>query len=385
MARDTKLGPEEITRDIPNVGEESLKNLDEAGIVYIGAEVNAGRHSGRQGHAQGRNADDAGRKAAARHLRRKSRRRARHVACACRRASPERSWKCASSTAMASTRISAPWRSRRPKKSVWPRTATTSLDILERNIFARLRNCCCNKVAASGPKGMAADTKITQRVLGNASRHPVVAYRPAQREGDGRDRRPDASNMTNPSQRLDKRFADKVEKLRRGDELAPGVMKMVKVFVAVKRKLQPGDKMAGRHGNKGVISAASCRWKTCPIWKTARGRCRAQSAGRAKPHECRPDSGNPSRLGLCRAGPPDRRHARQGEPRRQVRAAAPTPSSSIYGNDERLAELDEDGLMELARKSARGRSRGDAGVRRRQGKRHRRHAEAGGPDRNPGR
>nr|WP_233346926.1 hypothetical protein [Hyphobacterium sp. CCMP332] len=69
--------------------------------------------------------------------------------------------------------------------------------------------------------------------------------------------------------RLDRRFEDKVDKLQRGDEMPPGVMKMVKVFVAVKRKLQPGDKMAGRHGNKGVISR-SRRWKTCRIWKMVR-------------------------------------------------------------------------------------------------------------------
>ncbi len=80
MARDTKLGPEEITRDIPNVSEEALKNLDEAGIVYIGAEVQAGRHPVRQDHAEGREPDDAGREAAARHLRREGLRRPRHLA-----------------------------------------------------------------------------------------------------------------------------------------------------------------------------------------------------------------------------------------------------------------------------------------------------------------
>ena len=80
MARDTKLGPEDITRDIPNVGEEALRNLDEAGIVYIGAEVRAGRHPGRQDHAEGREPDDAGGEAAPRHLRREGVGRARHLA-----------------------------------------------------------------------------------------------------------------------------------------------------------------------------------------------------------------------------------------------------------------------------------------------------------------
>jgi DNA-directed RNA polymerase subunit beta len=127
------------------------------------------------------------------------------------------------------------------------------LAILERNIFARLSEILLNKTAASGPKGMAADTKITQNVLDTVARHLwwQIGLRndKAMAEIEALRKQYDESK-----QRLDKRFADKVDKLRRGDELAPGVMKMVKVFVAVKRKLQPGDKMAGRHGNKGVIS-----------------------------------------------------------------------------------------------------------------------------------
>ena len=127
------------------------------------------------------------------------------------------------------------------------------LSILERNIFSRLSEILLNKTAASGPKGMAADTKITQSVLDTIPRHQWwqigLRNEKAMAEIEGLRKQYDESK-----QRLDKRFADKVEKLRRGDELAPGVMKMVKVFVAVKRKLQPGDKMAGRHGNKGVIS-----------------------------------------------------------------------------------------------------------------------------------
>ena len=100
---------------------------------------------------------------------------------------------------------------------------------------------------------MAADTKITQAILDALTHNQWwqigLKNEKAQAEIEGLKKQYDESK-----QRLDKRFADKVDKLRRGDELAPGVMKMVKVFVAVKRKLQPGDKMAGRHGNKGVIS-----------------------------------------------------------------------------------------------------------------------------------
>ena len=91
-SRETKLGPEEITRDIPNVGEDALKDLDERGIIRIGAEVTRGRHPGGQGHAQGRDGADRRRAPSARHLRRKGARGARHLACACRTASTALSW-----------------------------------------------------------------------------------------------------------------------------------------------------------------------------------------------------------------------------------------------------------------------------------------------------
>ena len=124
MARDTKLGQEEITRDIPNVGEEALKNLDEAGIVYIGAEVQAGRHPGRQGDAEGRIADDAGGEAAAGDLRREG----VDVRDTSLRVPPGVTGTVVEvrvSRAAASTRTSARWRSSGPRSSVWPRTATT--------------------------------------------------------------------------------------------------------------------------------------------------------------------------------------------------------------------------------------------------------------------
>ena len=126
MARDTKLGQEEITRDIPNVGEEALKNLDEAGIVYIGAEVKPGDILVGKVTPKGEIADDAGREAAAGDLRREGVRRARHLAASCRRASPARSSRSASSRAAASRRTSARWPSSGRRSSGSPRTATTS-------------------------------------------------------------------------------------------------------------------------------------------------------------------------------------------------------------------------------------------------------------------
>ena len=164
---------------------------------------------------------------------------------------------------------------------------------------------------------MAADTKITQSVLDTIAKHQWwqigLRNEKAMAEIEGLRQQYDESKS-----RLDKRFADKVEKLRRGDELAPGVMKMVRVFVAVKRKLQPGDKMAGRHGNKGVISRIVPIEDMPHLEDGTAVDVVLNPLGVPSPHECRPDPGNPSGLGLFGPGPADRRHARQGQARRQA-------------------------------------------------------------------
>ncbi|MBX3507033.1 MAG: DNA-directed RNA polymerase subunit beta, partial [Parvibaculum sp.] len=125
--------------------------------------------------------------------------------------------------------------------------------ILDRNIYGRLSEILLGKQIASGPKGMEADAKVAQADLDNLSHGQwwqiALKNEKAQAEIEALKKQYDESK-----ERLEARFADKVDKLQRGDELPPGVMKMVKVFVAVKRKLQTGDKMAGRHGNKGVVS-----------------------------------------------------------------------------------------------------------------------------------
>jgi DNA-directed RNA polymerase subunit beta len=127
------------------------------------------------------------------------------------------------------------------------------LVILERNIYARLKTMILGKTAVKGPKGVKSGSEITEELLETLSRGQwwQLAL------GDEQDAaQVEALHEQYEAQKraLDHRFEDKVEKVRRGDDLPPGVMKMVKVFIAVKRKLQPGDKMAGRHGNKGVIS-----------------------------------------------------------------------------------------------------------------------------------
>src|SRR6185295_5011177 len=220
------------------------------------------------------------------------------------------------------------------------------LAILERNIFARLTEILINKMAASGPKNMAPETKITQAVLDGLTRNQWwqigLKNEKAQSEMEGLKKQYDESKS-----RLDKRFADKVDKLRRGDELAPGVMKMVKVFVAVKRKLQPGDKMAGRHGNKGVIS------KIVPMEDMPYLADGTQVDVVLNP------LGVPSRmnvgqilethLGWASAGlgkqigdmlDKVRRDGKFESLRRHLKA--------IYHKDERLGELDDEALLELA-------------------------------------
>jgi DNA-directed RNA polymerase subunit beta len=125
--------------------------------------------------------------------------------------------------------------------------------ILDRNVYGRCASCCWKTARASRSEGLQEGHQDHARRARRASAFAVVDVRLAERQADGRDRG-DAPQYDESKKGLEQRFLDKVEKLQRGDELPPGVMKMVKVFVAVKRKMQPGDKMAGRHGNKGVVS-----------------------------------------------------------------------------------------------------------------------------------
>jgi DNA-directed RNA polymerase subunit beta len=127
------------------------------------------------------------------------------------------------------------------------------LAILDRNVYGRLKDVLMHKVVAKGPRGIKKDAKITEALLDDVARghwwEIALKNDKAMAEVEAIRRQYEEAKK-----RLEQRFVDKVDKLQRGDELPPGVMKMVKVFVAVKRKIQPGDKMAGRHGNKGVIS-----------------------------------------------------------------------------------------------------------------------------------
>ena len=251
MARDTKLGPEEITRDIPNVGEEALRNLDEAGIVAIGAEVQPGDILVGKVTPKGESPMTPEEKL----LRAIFGEKASDVRDTSLRLPPGVAGTVVEVRVFNRHGVEKDERAQAIERAEIERLGKDrddELTILERNIYGRLKDVILGQTAVSGPKGLGRG-EITEAKLSEISRglwwqialedEKLMSELEAMKK-----------QFEEARKRLDRRFEDKVEKLQRGDELPPGVMKMVKVFVAVKRKLQPGDKMAGRHGNKGVIS-----------------------------------------------------------------------------------------------------------------------------------
>jgi DNA-directed RNA polymerase subunit beta len=252
MARDTKLGPEEITRDIPNVSEEALKNLDEAGIVYIGAEVRAGDILVGKITPKGESPMTPEEKL----LRAIFGEKASDVRDTSLRVPPGVQGTIVEVRVFNRHGVDKDERALAIEREEIERLAKDRDDeqaILDRNVYGRLADLLENKVGIAGPKGFKKDGKITRAVLDENPRSQWWMFATANdklmTEIEAMRKQYDESKKG-----LEQRFLDKVEKLQRGDELPPGVMKMVKVFVAVKRKIQPGDKMAGRHGNKGVVS-----------------------------------------------------------------------------------------------------------------------------------
>ena len=252
MARDTKLGPEDITRDIPNVSDESLGSLDEAGIVYIGAEVDPGDILVGKITPKGESPQTPEEKL----LR----------AIFGEKASDVRDTSLKLPPGVAGTVVEVRVFSRRgiDKDERALAIEAAEIDRLEKdrddeqkifesNIYDRLKELIVNRVIVSGPKNATPNTKLTAAVLSEYRykdwwQFAVKVEKVMQNVELLR------KELESSTKRLQDRFEEKVEKVQSGDELLPGVLKMVKVFVAVKRKIQPGDKMAGRHGNKGVIS-----------------------------------------------------------------------------------------------------------------------------------
>ncbi|MCX8503359.1 MAG: DNA-directed RNA polymerase subunit beta, partial [Beijerinckiaceae bacterium] len=252
MARDTKLGPEEITRDIPNVSEETLKNLDEAGIVYIGAEVAAGDILVGKITPKGESPMTPEEKL----LRAIFGEKASDVRDTSLRVPPGVQGTIVEVRVFNRHGVDKDERAQAIEREEIERLAKDrddELAILDRNVYTRLAEMLVGQVGIAGPKTFKKDTVIERDAMNGLPRSQWWTFAVADDAIMGaleamRKQYDDAKKS------LEQRFLNKVEKLQRGDELPPGVMKMVKVFVAVKRKIQPGDKMAGRHGNKGVVS-----------------------------------------------------------------------------------------------------------------------------------
>ncbi|PHR21519.1 MAG: DNA-directed RNA polymerase subunit beta [Hoeflea sp.] len=252
MARDTKLGPEEITRDIPNVSEEALRNLDEAGIVYIGAEVAPGDILVGKITPKGESPMTPEEKL----LRAIFGEKASDVRDTSMRMPPGTYGTIVEVRVFNRHGVEKDERAMAIEREEIERLAKDRDDeqaILDRNVYGRLSDMLSGNVAIAGPKGFKKGSEVNADAISEYPRSQwwTFAVEDEKLQGEIEALR---AQYDESKKLLESRFMDKVEKVQRGDELPPGVMKMVKVFVAVKRKIQPGDKMAGRHGNKGVVS-----------------------------------------------------------------------------------------------------------------------------------
>lgn len=251
-ARDTKLGAEEITRDISNLAENQLARLDESGIVYIGAEVTAGDTLVGKVTPKGETQLTPEEKL----LR----------AIFGEKASDVKDTSLRVPSGMVGTVIDVQvftregiQRDKRAQQIIDDELKRYRLDlndqlrIVESDAFERLERMLVGKVANGGPSKLAKGSKISKEYLAELDRYHWFDIRPAD-EDTARALEAIKDSIAEKRHQFDLAFEEKRTKLTQGDELPPGVQKMVKVYLAVKRRLQPGDKMAGRHGNKGVVS-----------------------------------------------------------------------------------------------------------------------------------
>jgi DNA-directed RNA polymerase subunit beta len=252
VARDTKLGPEEITADIPNVGEQALSRLDESGIAYIGAEVKAGDILVGKVTPKGESQLTPEEKL----LRAIFGEKASDVKDSSLRVPPGMDGTVIDVQVFTRDGIEKDKRAQRIEQDEIKRVRKDlddQLRILEGAIFQRLRGQLIGRVANGGPQGLKKGAEITAEYLASLKSDEVFTLRMKDE---------DAAELLEKAQEqvaahkaaFDRRFNEKKAKITAGDDLAPGVLKMVKVYLAVRRRIQPGDKMAGRHGNKGVIS-----------------------------------------------------------------------------------------------------------------------------------
>jgi len=252
VARDTKLGPEEITRDISNLSEAQLSRLDESGIVYIGAEVEAGDVLVGKVTPKGETQLTPEEKL----LR----------AIFGEKASDVKDTSLRVPSGISGTVIDVQVftregieRDKRAQSIIdeelkrYKKDLADQMRIVETDTFGRIERLLLTKTANKGPKKLVRGTKITKAYLDDVERHSWFEISLADEEPQAQ-LEAIKDSLANIREEFDAMFEAKKKKLTQGDELPPGVQKMVKVYLAVKRRVQPGDKMAGRHGNKGVIS-----------------------------------------------------------------------------------------------------------------------------------
>ncbi len=253
MARDTKLGQEEITRDIPNIGEEALRNLDEAGMVYIGAEVKPGDIMVGKVTPKGESPMTPEEKL----LRAIFGEKASDVRDTSLKVPPGVSGTIVDVRVFSRRGIEKDERARAIERAEIDRFAKDRDDeklILEKGYYGRLTEFLTGqKIENTSINKLKNDEVLSQEIMNELSRRDLRSISVSDEKVQKKIEKL-SNHFDEVIKTLENRFNDRVDKLQRGDELLPGVMKMVKVFVAVKRKLQSGDKMAGRHGNKGVIS-----------------------------------------------------------------------------------------------------------------------------------
>ena len=252
VARDTKLGSEEITADIPNVGETALAKLDEAGIAYIGAEVKAGDILVGKVTPKGETQLTPEEKL----LRAIFGEKASDVKDTGLRVPPGMDGTVIDVRVFTRDGVDKDSRALSIEAAELERVRKDfddQLRILEKDIFQRVERLIVGKQAEGGPGALKSGGRVTQSYLGELARDKWFEIRLANDDANAQLEQA-AERLSQQRQEFDRRLEEKRKKITAGDDLAPGVLKMVKVYLAVKRRIQPGDKMAGRHGNKGVIS-----------------------------------------------------------------------------------------------------------------------------------
>lgn len=251
VARDTRLGPEEISADIPNVSEQALNRLDESGVVYIGAEVRAGDILVGKVTPKGESQLTPEEKL----LRAIFGEKASDVKDSSLRVPPGMDGTVIDVQVFTRDGIEKDKRARQIEESEIKRVKKDFDDqfrILEAAIYMRLRSQIVGKVV-NGGAGLKKGDVITDAYLDGLKKADWFVLRMKDEDASEAIERAQKQIQAHEKE-FERRFADKRGKITAGDDLAPGVLKMVKVFLAVKRRIQPGDKMAGRHGNKGVVS-----------------------------------------------------------------------------------------------------------------------------------